>query len=314
MNIPEVEFKHIHLYVAALSAAGLALLAVVMGGTAGMTGIDKDLTIYWFVVGCVFLGELIPITLPRRGEVETTTKSTATAFSYALLLTSGAGVAIVAQSVASLIADMVRRKPLWKAGFNAAQYTVSLGASAAVLHALTGVPHGHTPHFSAGDMPGIVVSALVYMVVNHSLIQVATALSTHTSIMRTIRRDWPAHATITGVMLALSPIVVIAAERHLLMTVLVTLPIAAVYYSARASVENRKLAQTLRESAENNEYQALHDALTGLPNRTLFHDRVQQAILSARREGSFLGLMIMDLDRFKEINDALGHHNGDMLL
>ncbi|MGH2729802.1 MAG: hypothetical protein ACRDJI_04255, partial [Actinomycetota bacterium] len=86
MNVPEVEFRPIHLYVAAVLAAGLALLAVVMGGTAGMTGIDKDLTVYWFVVGCVFLGELIPITLPRRGDVETTTKSTATAFSYALLL------------------------------------------------------------------------------------------------------------------------------------------------------------------------------------------------------------------------------------
>ncbi|MFN2463367.1 MAG: putative bifunctional diguanylate cyclase/phosphodiesterase [Candidatus Dormibacteria bacterium] len=59
---------------------------------------------------------------------------------------------------------------------------------------------------------------------------------------------------------------------------------------------------------------ALHDTLTGLPNRTLFTDRLQQAILSAGRDGSSFGLLIMDLDRFKEVNDSLGHQSGDLLL
>jgi diguanylate cyclase (GGDEF)-like protein len=63
-----------------------------------------------------------------------------------------------------------------------------------------------------------------------------------------------------------------------------------------------------------NEHQAMHDALTGLPNRTLFRDRVDQAILSARRGEAHIAVMLMDLDRFKEINDTLGHHNGDFLL
>ena len=61
-------------------------------------------------------------------------------------------------------------------------------------------------------------------------------------------------------------------------------------------------------------YQALHDALTDLPNRTLFSDRLHQAILSAAREERSLALIIMDLNRFKEINDTLGHHSGDMIL
>ena len=62
------------------------------------------------------------------------------------------------------------------------------------------------------------------------------------------------------------------------------------------------------------EYQALHDALTDLPNRTLLSDRLHQAILSAIRGDQLLALIIMDLDHFKEINDTLGHHNGDLIL
>lgn len=61
-------------------------------------------------------------------------------------------------------------------------------------------------------------------------------------------------------------------------------------------------------------YQALHDGLTDLPNRTLFSDRLHQAVLSAAREERSLALIIMDLDHFKEINDSLGHHCGDMIL
>ncbi|HEV7666134.1 MAG TPA: diguanylate cyclase, partial [Chloroflexota bacterium] len=61
-------------------------------------------------------------------------------------------------------------------------------------------------------------------------------------------------------------------------------------------------------------YQAMHDALTGLPNRVLLLDRLEQAIVSSRRDGTELGLLLLDLDRFKEVNDTLGHHAGDLLL
>ncbi len=73
-------------------------------------------------------------------------------------------------------------------------------------------------------------------------------------------------------------------------------------------------SKTLRRQAEVNEHQALHDSLTDLPNRTLFHDRVHQALASARRDHVPAAVMIMDLDRFKEVNDTLGHASGDELL
>ncbi|WP_455198965.1 putative bifunctional diguanylate cyclase/phosphodiesterase [Kaarinaea lacus] len=60
--------------------------------------------------------------------------------------------------------------------------------------------------------------------------------------------------------------------------------------------------------------QALHDDLTQLPNRTLFIDRLEQAMLAANRNETYLTVLLMDLDHFKEINDTLGHHIGDLLL
>jgi diguanylate cyclase (GGDEF)-like protein/PAS domain S-box-containing protein len=81
------------------------------------------------------------------------------------------------------------------------------------------------------------------------------------------------------------------------------------------NITERKIAEeALRRQSELNEYQALHDSLTGLPNRTLFYDRIRQAVLTATREGGRVAVMMMDVDRFKEINDSLGHHVGDALL
>jgi diguanylate cyclase (GGDEF)-like protein len=83
---------------------------------------------------------------------------------------------------------------------------------------------------------------------------------------------------------------------------------------ASVSLENRHLIERLRAEATDKEHQSLHDALTGLPNRLLFQDRVALALAADHDAGAKVAVMLLDLDRFKEVNDTLGHHNGDLLL
>lgn len=81
-----------------------------------------------------------------------------------------------------------------------------------------------------------------------------------------------------------------------------------------ATIEARKLVEQVENAKTQLNHLAHHDALTGLPNRVLLHDRLAQAIELASRQGTQLAVLFMDLDRFKHINDSLGHAVGDQLL
>ncbi len=82
----------------------------------------------------------------------------------------------------------------------------------------------------------------------------------------------------------------------------------------RNITEKKRAQEKLIKQQEELLYQAYHDALTGLPNRVLLYDRLAQGIEKVKRDDTKLALLFIDLDRFKEINDSLGHDIGDEVL
>ena len=83
---------------------------------------------------------------------------------------------------------------------------------------------------------------------------------------------------------------------------------------ARLEARTAALAHSLTLANQELTQLALHDTLTGLPNRTLLSDRIEQAIGKVAEQGGCFALMFIDLDGFKPVNDAFGHHVGDLLL
>ena len=83
---------------------------------------------------------------------------------------------------------------------------------------------------------------------------------------------------------------------------------------ASMALENVRLIDELHREAEDKRYQATHDALTGLANRTMLTEVTVDALSRAIVSDGHVAMLLMDLDRFKEINDTLGHHHGDLLL
>ncbi|MCH4876690.1 putative bifunctional diguanylate cyclase/phosphodiesterase [Pseudomonas sp. TMW22090] len=105
-------------------------------------------------------------------------------------------------------------------------------------------------------------------------------------------------------------------DNLVLITTLAVLTIALLtsILDARMEARTAHLAQSLTEANRELTQLALHDPLTGLPNRVLLADRIDQAMLVVREQGGCFALMFIDLDGFKPVNDAFGHHMGDQLL
>ncbi|WP_350616762.1 EAL domain-containing protein [Pseudomonas sp. HY7a-MNA-CIBAN-0227] len=101
-----------------------------------------------------------------------------------------------------------------------------------------------------------------------------------------------------------------------LITTLAVLAIALLtsLLDARLEARTAVLADSLTQANQELTHLALHDTLTGLPNRTLLADRIQQATQLVAEQGGCFALMFIDLDGFKPVNDAFGHHMGDQLL
>ncbi len=284
-------------YVSAVIAVGFACaVALTLSGAGDLHRLLSPEALMFFLFA--FFGEFVPLKVFTRGaEGEVTTSTT---FALAAMLVAGPLAGLVALGLANVLADTIGRKPLQKILFNLFQYAITVGAAGLVLNLTTNLPRAGEPHLMPGDLPGVLLAAAVFFIVNISLVSTVVALAQRSSVFGYMVRDLFFQASINGLMLGLAPIVVLAADFTLPAIALLFLPIFAVHRGGREAIAK--------------EHQALHDALTGLPNRELFKDRIDQTIRQGRRNGESAAVMIMDLDHFKEINDTLGHHMGDLLL
>ncbi|HEX2267304.1 MAG TPA: diguanylate cyclase, partial [Actinomycetota bacterium] len=268
----------------------------------------------------VLLGQLLPIRVTRHGEEEEIT--TSTTFVFALLLAAGPLAAAAAQTVSSFFGDIVQRRPLSKAAFNASRSTIAISASAGVLFLLTELPHpSPAAPLAAKDLPAVLVAAGVFFLANTTFHAIYIGLAQNLPLVTYVRRHVTFQALSDGVLLALSPTIAVVARTNLFLVPLLTIPIVAVAKSANVYLMNAGLVEKLDESLshllemnERNEYQATHDILTELPNRTAFRSELEKAIRTSVSEGRVTAVMMIDLDHFKDINNTLGPQYGDMVL
>jgi diguanylate cyclase (GGDEF)-like protein len=286
-------------YVSAVVAAGIGCLVVLIasGGLDLLDAQRPELLV--LLVLCAIVAELTPLKVVLRAkEGEITASNT---FAFALLILYGPAPAALAFAMGTIVADGIRRRPPERIAFNASQYILTVAGSGLALSALSGLPHLHDPtSLQTSDLLGIVAAAVVFHALNSSFVAGAIALTERIGFWRYLASDLFLQGSTAGLLLGLSPVLVITADFSLLVLPLLFLPLLAIHRGGRQAIAK--------------EHQALHDALTGLPNRVLFRDRIEQAVRAAERRHGGAAVMIMDLDHFKEVNDTLGHHHGDVLL
>ncbi|TPV38443.1 EAL domain-containing protein [Pantoea deleyi] len=210
----------------------------------------------------------------------------------ALILGSG----VVAMHYTGMAALMFSPGIVWKWGWVALSVVIALAASGAALWLAFNLRDGKTGRVTvlrigASMVMGCAIAGM------HYTGMVAAEFPVHSHpIGQGVNSDW------------LAILVTVVTLSILGITLLVSMLDARL--QARTSLLASSLAEANRELAQ----LALHDNLTRLPNRILLEDRLEQAINKANREQTQFALMFMDLDGFKAVNDAFGHHIGDSLL
>jgi diguanylate cyclase (GGDEF)-like protein len=294
----QYSIRPVHVFCVSIGLLGSALVCVLLAVAPPHS--DSFLGVAFPALALsVVLGELFPIEIPRRsGDGEVTVS---TMFSFALVLGVGLLPALAAQLVASVLQDLIARKPAWQVTFNMGQYALSLGAAAVVVHMVLGHTLSAGNHFAAIDLIAVVAAAAAFFIVNLILVTRATTLYMGTPFGKAIRTDLAFGLSVGAVLLCLAPIVVTVLQSSPVLFPLLFVPLLGVYAGGKQSVRTAKA-----------EHLATHDSLTELPNRRWFREEVNRALIDGRLATG--GLLLVDLNRFKEVNDTLGHHHGDEVL
>ena len=278
--------------VVATSAAAALVLALILRVYGQPPG-ARSPGATWLFAFFVLLGELVPVRVLRRGDGGETT--IATPFAIGLILTADVLDATVLMAASTVLAGLVRRRAAADIGARAARYALGLAVAGVAFEAL----QGRTVQGlgTVGELPAITLAGGVFFVVEAVLRARHFSLTRGGGMRERLSRDWAFQLVIVASQLAMTPVAAVSAERSVWLVPLLLVPAMAVHRSARLSLERER--------------EALLDPLTRLPNRALFHRRVQELLEDGPRRAAVL---FLDLDRLREVNDTLGHHIGDRLL
>ena len=278
----------------AIITAVAAIAAATAAGLSASWGLDRP-ALFAMLAIFVLVGELLPIPVPRRNGLTKVTISTA--FAFAILLRFGPGPATLVYAASSVVADFRAHTAPIKILFNAAEYVLSMLAASAVLSMLG--PGPPVP-VTGAELPVILAAAAALFATNHALACTAGALLADLPIGRYLREDFVFQAWTGGCLLAFAPAAVASAQASIALVPVTFVPMIAIYIGGIQAAVNM--------------HRAYHDSLTELPNRLMLSEKLQSSLTEAERGDRPLGVMILDLDDFKAINDTLGHEFGDRVL
>jgi diguanylate cyclase (GGDEF)-like protein len=260
-------------------------------------GVERVVVV--FLLLGVVVGELTAVEVALRDSRSYLMTLSAT-FTVALLFVAPPGLVILAQCIPLLIDDLKRGKHWSRPVFNLGQYVLATAAARWSFCVLTGEDFLTPSNFLGKDVVPAIVAGLVYFFVNNGLVVVVIALATRRISAQRLWTDVLQNLTTWGPMVAMGPVCLAVTSFSLWLVPLVLLPIVAVHQISKLALEHRDSAQ--------------HDALTGLPNRPFFLSELDRMLAERQPDEAALGVMFIDLDHFKEINDTLGHEAGDALI
>jgi diguanylate cyclase (GGDEF)-like protein len=289
-------------YVALVTLGGLGVLAFMLARVDRATlGQVAPHTAVALGLACVLViaGEVWPILTSAADPLGVAWSAT---FVLPVLLHFGPLPAMLLHAIAALTTGLIQRRAVWRTAFNVSQYSLTVIAGWGVAELLNVHATLLNPwtDYTAHGLLVILLVAVACFVANTLLVGIAVTLADGSGTLRAVIAELPFQLTVSAAQYALAPLVIVVMDRFPMAILLTVVPLLAIQFSANASRESQRMSQS--------------DDLTGLANRKYLVEQTRQAIAVAHHGEISCALFLLDLDRFKEVNDVLGHPVGDEVL